>query len=94
MAIGVYGTFAQIGTVAPEGLPWEIAAAPVLPGFFAALFLGLGNGAHGFPNHEDLAPYLIAFAMWWVVIDQARAWWRRRRASGRRTPSAQTPTAG
>ena len=77
-AIGAVGMFAQIGTVGTEGLlPW-VAAAPVLPGFYAALFLGLGRGAHGFPTQEDVAPYLIAFGLWWMVIDQGRARWRRR----------------
>ena len=70
--------FAQIGTVGREGLPAQIATAPVLPGFYAALFLGLGRGAHGLPTQVDAAPYLVAFLFWWVVIDQGRAWWPRR----------------
>jgi hypothetical protein len=79
VAIGVYGTLAQIGTVGSEGWPAQIAAAPVVPAFFIAAVLGLGRGAHDFPTHEDVAPYLIAFVLWWVVIDQTRAWLGRRR---------------
>jgi hypothetical protein len=79
VAIGAFGTFAQIGTVGSEGLLPSIAAAPVVPGFYAALFLGLGRGAHGFPSHEDAAPYLIAFLLWWVVIDRSRAWFQQRK---------------
>lgn len=78
VAIGAVGTITQTGTVGSEGLLSRIAAATTLPGFYAALFLGLGRGAHGFPTQEDVAPYLIAFALWWIVIDQGRAWWRRR----------------
>jgi len=78
VAIAAVGMFAQIGTVGAEGLlPW-VASVPVLPGFFAALFLGLGRGAHGFPTQDDVAPYVLAFGSWWIVIDQGRAWWRRR----------------
>jgi hypothetical protein len=79
VAIAAIGTVGQIGTVAAEGLPWQIAAAPALPGFYAALFLGLGRGAHGFPTQADVAPYLLAFVFWWLIIDQGRAWWQRRR---------------
>jgi len=80
VAMSAVGTVAQVGTVGPQF--WlSIAAAPALPGLYAALFLGLGRGAHGFPSHTDLAPYLIAFLIWWVIIDQGRAWWRRRRAT-------------
>ena len=79
VAVGAYGTFAQIGTVAPEGLPAQIAAAPIIPGDLVALILGLGHGPHGLPTHEEVAPYLIAFVLWWVVIDQSRAWLGRRR---------------
>ena len=77
VGIGAVGTITQIGTVGSEGLVGRIAGATMLPGFYAALFLGLGRGAHGFPAHDDAAPYLIAFALWWIVIDQGRAWWRR-----------------
>ncbi len=79
VAIGAFGMSAQIGTVGAEGLLPTIAAVPVQPGFYVALFLGLGRGAHGFPTQEDAAPYLIAFLLWWVVIDRGRAWWRQRR---------------
>jgi hypothetical protein len=75
--------FAQIGSVHPDGLlPW-VASVPVLPGFFAALFLGLGRGAHGFPTQDDVAPYMIAFGLWWLVIELGRARWRRRTATQR-----------
>jgi len=78
VTIGAIGMFAQIGTVGREGLLAQIATAPVLPGFYAALFLGLGRGVHGLPTQEDAAPYLIAFLVWWVVIEQGRASWQRR----------------
>lgn len=89
VAIGAVGMFAQIGTVGAEGLmPW-VASVPVLPGFFAALFLGLGRGADEFPTQDDVAPYVIAFGLWWMLIDQGRAWWRqkRARARSRRSPN-------
>ena len=74
VTLGAVGMFAQIGTVGSEGLLPQIASAPVLPGFYVALLLGLGRGVHGFPTQADAAPYLIAFLFWWVVIDQGRAW--------------------
>ncbi len=77
VAIGAVGTITQIGTVGSEGLFGRVAGATTLPGFYVALFRGLGRGAHGFPTQDDVAPYLIAFALWWIVIDQGRAWWRR-----------------
>ena len=78
VAIGAVGMFAQIGTVGAEGLLLWVASVPVLPGFFVALFLGLGKGAHGFPTQDDVAPYVIAFVLWWLVIELGLAWLLRR----------------
>jgi hypothetical protein len=61
--------------------PWlAFLTWPSFPGYVLAFFLDLGAGGHGIPAPTDIAPYVLTFAVWWVVVHVGLTRWRRRRA--------------
>jgi hypothetical protein len=69
--------------VVSRSIVWVIAGAPGIPGFLLASILGLGRGPDGFATQDDVAPYLLTFVLWWVIVYWAIGWRVRRAAPGR-----------
>ena len=55
-----------------------VAGLLTFGGDILAAFLGLAHRAHGFPNEDDLAPYVFTFLLWWAFLYFLSRWWRRR----------------
>ena len=67
-ALSVAGNLAAIGPASTARRLAAAAALPAIPGQIAAAFLGLGHGAHGFPSHRDVEPYVLTFFLWWGIL--------------------------
>lgn len=52
--------------------PW--ITFPVMPGFYLAVFLGIGGGTDGLPNF--LYVLALTVGVWWVIFDLSYALWR------------------
>ena len=51
-----------------------ILSAPMMPGFFLAMFLGVRGGPDGTPSIVYV--FGLSFFFWWVAIDLAWSIWR------------------
>jgi hypothetical protein len=66
--LSAIGSLAAIGPASAGRRLAAAAALPAIPGQIAAAFLGLGHGAHGFPSHRDVEPYILTFFLWWGIL--------------------------
>ena len=45
------------------------------------VLLGLGMGAHGGTNENDIPSYVLTFLFWWAVLFFSYQWWTSRAAT-------------
>ena len=52
-----------------------IVSAPMMPGFFLAMLLGVRGGPDGMPSIVYV--FALNFLLWWIAIDLVWSIWRR-----------------
>src|SRR5689334_2779756 len=79
--LSAFGDFAVIGPPTWWRRLAILLVLPSYPGSIVVAFMGIGHGPDGFPNEEDVAPYVFTFVLWWGLIHFTRKWRARRRVA-------------